>query len=456
MTVTAAPARPDWTLRLAVALTSLITVVGVLFRQTGVPRYRTVWAEDGQVFGQCAFTDPSPAGCLIQGYDGWVQLASRSLAWAASLLPPALFSYAVTLAAALATAAAAMLIARAVADATGQSSAPERAVAAVIAGASLALVYPAGAEVGGNLANLHWILWLASAAVICCSVLGHRLDRWDASLVLVTAASSPLGLLLVVLLGGATLAAPDASRPSGRLVLATFGIAAVQVAASFVSPRNVLPDLAVTPLSPVGWLLEQLYVRGPFGGRGVVPGWVVGVVATVAFAALVAVVARQRRTDSAEPAGGARVACWAPWRGLLALIGLGGASAAAFAASTYLNRHDAARYDLIPQAGLVIVLVLATALLTTSLGRLAVAGRSIRLGSLAAGVVSLALVIGFATTFRVRNAASNGPSYPAAYRAAAAACDAGAAQAVVGISPVAKGSTTSTWFLAIPCDRTGH
>jgi hypothetical protein len=452
-------ARLDWTRRLPAwfaavpaSVAGLLVIVAVLFRQAGVPRYRTVWAEDGQVFGQCAFNDPSPASCLVQGYDGWLHVGPRILAWAASLLPPAAYSWAITMAAALATAAAAVLVARAVSDATRPSGAWQQAGAAVTAGASLALVYPAGAEVGGNVANMHWILFVASAVIASCAILGHRIDRWDAGFVIVTAASSPLGLLLVLLLGGAMLAAPEHARPGRAPVLAVLAISVVQLATSLVSPRNALPDQVVTLLSPFGWLVDQLYRRGPFGGRGAVPGWAVGVLATAAFGAVVVITARLARQASSDPSTGDRQRA-AAWRGPLALLALGSTCAVAFGASTYLNRHDVARYDLIPQVGLVIVLVLAMSMLVPALGRIAIGARRVQVGSLAAIAGWLVLVVGFATTFRLSNAASNGPSYPAAYAAAAAACDTGAAQAVVGISPVAKGTTVSTWHLAIPCAR---
>lgn len=445
-----APTRIDWAPRAAVLLAGITSVVAVLLRQSGVPRYRTVWAEDGQVFGQCAFTDPSPVTCLVQGYDGWLHVVPRLLALAASLMPPALFSYAITLAAALATGAAAMLLARAVVHATRQPA------PAMLAGASVALVLPAGLEVGGNVANLHWILFVASATVICCGVIGHRVDRWDAALVLLTAASSPFGLLLFVLLAGASVAAEDGARVGRALALATLAISTVQLAALFGSPRNELPDAVVTLLSPIGWLLDQLYRRGPFGGRGVVPGWFIGTYATLAFAALVVVTARAPEAVVTER--GPERSRWARWRGPTALVALGGSCAAAFAASTYLNRHDTPRYDLIPAVGLVTITVLVTSMLGAAVGRVRLAWatgreRPLPMGVTASAIVSVVLVAGFATTFRVASGASNGPSYPAAYRAAAGACTAGAAQARIQISPLPKGSVSSTWHLAIPCTR---
>jgi hypothetical protein len=67
--------------------------------------------------------------------------------------------------------------------------------------------------------------------------------------------------------------------------------------------------------------------------------------------------------------------------------------------------------------------------------------------------VALVVAVGFASTFRVRTGASRGPSYPAAFREATQACDAGADVAVVPISPLPAGSVTTTWHLRIPCAR---
>src|SRR5438445_6711308 len=87
---------------LAVALVAGLATVA---RQQGIPRYRTIWAEDGAVFAQCAYDD-SLVGCLATPYDAWIHTVPRVLASVATALPPATLSYALTALAALVTIAA--------------------------------------------------------------------------------------------------------------------------------------------------------------------------------------------------------------------------------------------------------------------------------------------------------------------------------------------------------------
>jgi hypothetical protein len=227
-------------------------------------------------------------------------------------------------------------------------------------------------------------------------------------------------------------------------------LATAQLAMAFVSPRNEIPDLPVTLLSPIAWFVELAFVKGPFGGRGPVPGWLVGVGA----ASLVVVLAWLGRHAGPRirEAGGPWLA--GSWMPSVALLALGGASAALFAASTYLNRHVAPRYEYVPAAAMVIALMLGVALAARAWSpSLTLRARRFGASAIAVALVAVVVAVGFASTFRVRTGASRGPSYPAAFREAAWACDAGASFAVVPISPLPAGSITSTWHLRIPCDR---
>lgn len=429
---------------LAVALVAAaIAAFGAVARQQGVPRYRTIWAEDGGLFAQCPMLEPSPLTCVVTPYDGWLHLVPRLLGWAADIAPPSLLSYTLTGLAALVLAGCAFLIARAVAGASGS------AIAGLVAGISVALVYPAGAEVAGNITNLPWAMFAASAVIVTCSMLGRSVDGLDATFVLLTLASSPFGLLIGALVAVGWLLRRQSQLRPWLLVLGAT-IVGVQLAVSRVSPRNAIPDLPVTLASPIGWLWDLLFVKGPFGGRGLLPGWLVG---ATTVAVLVLIVWRTFRSEPTGTQLERRLARWSP---LLAIGALAAASSAVFAASTYLNNHVTARYEYVPAVALVVALPLGVALLARSWTRsFGVAGRVIRSSSVADGLVAVVVLVGFATTFRVTTGASPGPSYPAAFREAIRACEGGAGFAIVPISPLPAGSITRSWEIQIPCDRVG-
>jgi hypothetical protein len=52
------------------------------------------WAEDGEVFAQCAYTARSGVACVLTAYDGWLHLVPRVLAEIAPRLPPVALSVA--------------------------------------------------------------------------------------------------------------------------------------------------------------------------------------------------------------------------------------------------------------------------------------------------------------------------------------------------------------------------
>jgi hypothetical protein len=425
-------------------LAAFVAFVGAVARQTGVPRYRTVWAEDGAQFGQCPLLDPNPLTCLVRPYDGWVHIVPRTLGWLAASLPLEWFSYTATALAALVLAGCAFLVARAVAGASGSL------VAGAIAGMSLALVLPAGLEVTGNITNLPWILYVASLAVLCCAIVGRPLDRLDVALLVATLASTPFGFLLVGLLG--IIAWLRRTDRGPRLLLATAGvIALIQAGMGYVAPRNAIPETQVTLTWPVGWLNDLLFVRGPFGTGGIVPGPTVGVLAI----AMVIAVAWQGFRSRTRVLGNERSAPW--WAGAVALITFGLACAAVFAASSYLNRHTVPRYEYIPAAGAVIALMLGAALVLREVRWSLVLGRhSISAQTVGVGVLAIVVGLGFATTFRVMTGASTGPSFPAAFRSATTACAGTAGVVEVPISPRPARNVRTRWVMLIPCARVGR
>ena len=145
-----------------------LALMATLLRQEGVPKWRTIWAEDGAVFAACAYERPF-FDCLLEPYAGYLHVAPRvaaAVAVAASGEPEELPLRLAFLAGLLA-ACAAMLVALAVFDVTGSM------LAGLLAGAGLVLIDPAGVEVLGNLANAHWILLTASVVVVACMWLGR-------------------------------------------------------------------------------------------------------------------------------------------------------------------------------------------------------------------------------------------------------------------------------------------
>jgi hypothetical protein len=115
----------------------------------------------------------------------------------------------------------------------------------------------------------------------------------------------------------------------------------------------------------------------------------------------------------------------------------------------------------VPAVALVVVLLLGVALLARSWTHsFGVGGRMIRGSSFVVGLVAVVVLVGFATTFRVRTGASPGPNYPAAFQAAVRACQRGVAFAIVPISPLPPsplptGPTPRSWEIHIPCERVG-
>src|SRR5688572_18619649 len=67
----------------AIVAGAVIVFAAALFRQVGVPKIATVWAEDGAVFLQCAYDD-GPLGCVARPYQGYFHLVPRAIAAVAS------------------------------------------------------------------------------------------------------------------------------------------------------------------------------------------------------------------------------------------------------------------------------------------------------------------------------------------------------------------------------------
>ncbi len=433
-----------WQARVGPIVAACLACLGAVARQKGVPSYRTIWAEDGEVFAQCAYTARSGLGCVMTAYDGWLQLVPRLLAEVATRLPPVALSVALNGLAAIVAAGCAYLTARAVRDVTRSG------VAGCVAGASLLLVAPAAREVGGNITNLHWIMFVAAVTVVVAAWLDHPFDVADGILVGLTALSSPFGLVLFafgafgLLLG---------RRGLARVTVVTGAAVAVQIALALTTPRNGVPDLPVTILSPIDWYLRDVVAGGTYANRGPVPGGLitVGIVACL-FGLLGRLVVDHRAGPPTIREAANR---WRPWLEIGTICALLAAGAAIFATSTYLNRHVVPRYQYVPAALGIVTLFVSAGLLARR-----VAGRPSgwpagRPGPSSVALVALAVVIGigFATTFRFQNRASAGPNMPVEIAARRAECDGTAPSLLFKIAPLPTNGVPYDWQVVIPCDR---
>ena len=417
----------------------LVASAAVLFRQSGVPKALTIWAEDGLIFAGCAYARPL-VDCLFEPYAGWLLVIPRVGAAVATLLPPADLSVGLALFAALIAGLTAAVVASAVRDASGSWP------AGLAAGASLALVYQAGIEIGGNLTNLHWILVAGSIVLLVAWWVGSRPGPGSLALLVVTGLSSPFTPILVVLV----LIGALVRRPGWRPPLAITSVTAlVQMAVVLTTPR-VPPGRASFDLGVVILhFVRDVLVLGAFGPMRLPLSWLVpiGVVGVVAVAAILAIDARGAPADT-EPRAFA-------WRSLVVIAALVGTGIALFAAMLFLQQKYNARYAYVPSALLCVGLVFGSALVGSA-GRAAQAGgdraRTILGGAarLILPAAVLLLAIGFARTFRLEAKASDGPDYTAAYRSLASACEGGATTSIrVPISPAGG----YPWTVEIPCSR---
>ena len=150
--------------------------VVVLFRQSGVPPTKTVWAEDGRIFYSQATMFPF-GHTLVTLHNGYVQLFPRLTVQLALLVPPADVAATLAITGAISVAGLACLVFH---MAKGHISAP--AVRTLLP-AAMVLLPVANTELLNNLVNVPWwlffaafwaLLWrprsvagLAGSAVVC-------------------------------------------------------------------------------------------------------------------------------------------------------------------------------------------------------------------------------------------------------------------------------------------------
>jgi hypothetical protein len=421
---------------LAPWLVAAFVLWATLARQADIPKLQTMWAEDGAVFAHCAYFDPQPLSCLLQPYAGYFHTVPRIGALIATIPAPGSLAIGLGVIAALVAAYVAFAVARCVIARSGS------VLAGIFAAGSLALVFQAGREVGGNLANLHWILLAGGIVILVTGWLGRRLDTVDLSVLVAAGLSSAFAPILFVL----ALVLVAVQRPRQWLPLIVVTVCSVvQVLTSILTPR---PNPPAEPIGIDGYLrayFTDVIGRGPFGGLRLPPDWLVTAGFVVVLVVLIAIWVRQRgqTTDEATEAS-AR-----PLPVIAAMLALAVIGVVVFVVSTYLNHVANPRYAYLPTVLTTAALILGAALLPLSL-------RSPRPAPLALGrfvlpAVCVVLAIGYARSFVVDARASNGPDFVAGYQGAQATCRAPAVdRAAVRIAPY---PATDDWFVEIPCSR---
>jgi hypothetical protein len=406
---------------IAVLVAGIIVFLAVLLRQEGVPKADTIWAEDGQVFLGCAY-QPDSLGCLLRPYQGYVHLVPRLIAFVAVLGPPTSVSVLTTILAALVAALCAAIAASSIVDATGS------AVAGLLGGSGLGLVWQAGREVLGNAANIHWVLLAAALVAMACVALGAPIRRSTIALAVAAAATSAFAPLVAIGAGiGVLLRRPGAAR----LLIPTAVAAGLELLVVLTSAR-VVPSVPSPGFAQIAAFLRTEVIRnGFFGPLPLVVGALVLVALILVMGAL-ALAAGRRRVTMVTAAT------------VAAMIGTG---FAVCLVSVILNRALNPRYAYLPDTLIVAGLAIAAGVLARELGAAAGSGR--RLAPAVVPVVALVVGIGFAASFRLQARASTGPSVPQEIAGAAASCSP-TGSASISIAPR---PASDDWVLVIPCAR---
>lgn len=411
-------------------LAAALAFLSAFTRQTGVPKARTMWAEDGYVFLGCHTRGESLLDCLGEAYGGYLHVMPRIGAVLAWIGPPDLWTVAVTTAAAAILGACAFLVAAAVERATGS------ALAGLVGGLALGLPFEAGHEVIGNLANLHWILFATAIVLIVAAWLGRAPGPADVAAVAGVALSSALAPIVFVMAALGVL-----TRRAGSLPLAVAaGIgSAVQAGVALTVPRD--PPLH----DPVGFadalqsFVDRVLVAGPFGSVALLPGWALAAVACGIVAIIFGAASSQRTA------------------GLTAMAGLVGAGLAAYVTAVLVNRWTGPRYEYVPGVLLIEATVVGAALIGAALrgadgdgSPAAWTWRVPRRAELPLLVTIAVVAIGAASSYRLESRTSDGPDYAVEYAAAVAGCHAGTESVRVRISPW---PSDRAWTVEVPCER---
>jgi hypothetical protein len=462
---------------LAAGIVVLIVLAAVFFRQRDVPKYRTLWAEDGRVFAQCLFDRPT-LDCLSEPYQGYLHEVPRLAAMVATAGRPEWMPFLFTLSAGVVVAWCAASVGLAVRDVTLSTA------AGVLAGGSLGLVWQAGREVLGNATNSNAPLLVAAVVVLLGTWLGRRLRWWDLVLVAATALSSAFAFLLPILaLGGLVRRTEHARRHLGLIAV----LAIPQTVVILTATRRA-PEGDVSIVKAVTGFRDLVLLQGWFGGRVLPPDWLVPV-ALVAMTILLIGLARRPTAAGIAAADGPSADDLAEHHAgtggadrprlsiqLAVLVALVAIGVIIFFVSAFLNRIVNPRYAYTPAVLIAIALAVAGGWVAIearrrtphawspgSRGRRAGA-RAPASGSMSGAlgltqvidlvllVGLLAMAVGYGLSFRLQSRASPGPNVVAEIDRSATTCVADQGQVTIPISPQAS---PALWTVEIPCSRFG-
>ena len=401
----------------------LLLTVLQLPRQSGIPAWRSLWAEDGPVF----LAGASDLGSLVRGYAGYEHLLPRLIALGSLPVPAAWLARYFAFVPALVTA----LLAAALWP-LSESLVPSRTLRAVLV-ASVALV---PAAVDENLASATYSIW---AVLFVCywALLSCPRSRWAVALAgtiaFLGAASNVLAFLFVPLalwLGW--------SRRDRRTLTVLGAFAAgltLQALVSLSSPGIPNGTSRVEDIPPL--YVVRVLGSALFGDKGTEVLWIhgsygyaaaVGVVTAVALALLAIRATRDAR--------------------ILGLVTLA-YSFVLFAVPVFTRGSDFIRLgsgnlslSYARFATLSILLLMSAGFILLANTRLQPRLRQWLVTAVAAYFVVLAV-----SGYRHSNVRSDGPEWAAALHAAQVSCRTeGSTDIVIPIAPPG-------WSVSLPCDR---
>lgn len=421
--------QPQWTHR-EVALAAFIVFVASVVpfvRQVGAPALDTIWAEDGLIFLQDALAH-GPITAIAKTYAGYLHLVPRLIAELAALFP--LGYAAVVLAIASNALLAVASLAIFVASRSHLASPWSRALLAC----AVSLAPAAGVEVLNNLANLQWPLLFASFWLILWlprtwpGVLGSSM------LLVATALSAGLAVLLLPLVVLRLVAGPRGREqlPAWLFTLA-MAVQLLSVQSSGIAPGGAQPDQLVAGfLQRVGVVALAGYRAGGAVWRQLGLPWLALVAALLAAVVLFGVLGRCVRSRCLVLLGAGYSFTF-----FLVPIVLRGGVLPVMVWASGMSNEAGARYAYVP------------VLLVYSMAVVALDQRPEWLGrapwTVARGVAVALFFVAVARDFRAPNARASGPLWSDTVEDAESVCRVGdRSGATVDIVP-------EGWKITIPC-----
>jgi hypothetical protein len=394
----------------AISLWLIAVVADLALRSTGIPLWRSVWAEDGTVFLQDA-VDKSLPGALATPYAGYLHVPARLLTEIAVRFPPERWALVLAVLSVAAAAATGLYVYSASQDVLSTRWAR-------VLVASLPWLVLVGEEVPGSVANLHWYGLYAAFWALTARPRTTRGLIAAATVVTLAALSDPmvgLGLPLALLQARAL------GRRGLAILLPLLAALALQAA---VTLGGHGPEAATAFHAGDAAGIYGLRVAGPallgdtwFGSLWDAAGWAAIVAAWAAAIALVAAGARHHPRLVLSAAAGSLLLLFVP----LFLRGTAGIAPG--------DGMGATRYMLVPAA---LLLVCAIAALD-------------RVGSHRARQLLVVLLLAVAISgFGAPSERGEGPEWAPALHAA---CASGAPTAPVTIAP----SRHEEWRVVVSC-----